>query len=115
VLKYCSGDLEFTPGARFNYNNSGYFLLGAILEHATGKSYEQLLKERIFEPLRMTSSGYDSSRTLLPKRARGYERPFAGVRNATTSTCRSRTRRARCTRAPRTCTCGIRRSTATRS
>jgi CubicO group peptidase (beta-lactamase class C family) len=82
VLKYCSGDLEFTPGERFSYNNSGYFLLGAILEHATGKSYEQLLRERIFEPLGMTSSGYDVGRTLLPKRARGYERPFAGVRNA---------------------------------
>jgi CubicO group peptidase (beta-lactamase class C family) len=82
ALKYCSGDLEFAPGSRFVYNNSGYFLLGAILEHATGKSYEQLLQDRIFTPVGMTGSGYDNSRPLLAKRARGYERPLAGVRNA---------------------------------
>jgi CubicO group peptidase (beta-lactamase class C family) len=82
VLKYCSGDLEFEPGSKFRYNNSGYFLLGAIVEQLTGKSYEQALRERVFEPLQMRASGYDNSRPLLEKRARGYERGLAGVRNA---------------------------------
>ena len=44
VTKYASNDLEFEPGSKFSYNNSGYFLLGAIIEKVTGKSYEQVLK-----------------------------------------------------------------------
>ena len=47
VKKYTSGDLEFEPGAKYSYNNSGYFLFGAIIERVTGKSYEQVLKENI--------------------------------------------------------------------
>jgi CubicO group peptidase (beta-lactamase class C family) len=82
ALKFCSGELEFEPGERFRYNNSGYFLLGAILEQATGKSYPQLLEERILKPLGMSGSGYDQSGPLLEKRARGYEKSPAGVRNA---------------------------------
>ena len=82
VEKYCSGDLEFEPGSTFRYNNSGYFILGAIVEQITGKSYERALKERVFDPLGMTASGYDTTRTLLPKRARGYTQRLAGVVNA---------------------------------
>ncbi len=80
--KYCSSDLEFEPGARFGYSNSGYFLLGAILEHVSGKTYEALLKERIFTPLGMNDSGYVSEETLLPRRAAGYERTPDGLKNA---------------------------------
>ena len=82
VEKYCSGDLEFEPGSSFRYNNSGYFILGAIIEQIAGKPYERVLKERIFDPLGMTASGYDTARTLLPKRARGYTQRLAGVINA---------------------------------
>lgn len=82
VQEYCSGDLEFEPGAEFRYNNSGYFLLGAIIEEVTGKSYAQALKERIFDPLGMRASGYDRAAPLLEKRARGYEGGLLGVRNA---------------------------------
>src|ERR1041385_1040776 len=46
VKKYASGDLEFEPGTKWNYNNSGYFLLGAIIERVSGKTYEQVLKDR---------------------------------------------------------------------
>jgi CubicO group peptidase (beta-lactamase class C family) len=82
VEKYCSGDLEFEPGAKFLYNNSGYFLLGAIIEQVTGKPYGQVLRERIFDPLGMRGSGYDLSQPILLKRARGYEQGLAGVRNS---------------------------------
>ena len=37
IKKYCSEDLEFEPGSKYRYNNSGYFLLGAIIEQVTGK------------------------------------------------------------------------------
>jgi CubicO group peptidase (beta-lactamase class C family) len=82
VEQYCSGDLEFEPGSRYAYNNSGYFLLGAIIEEVTGKPYQRVVRERIFEPLGMKASGYDLSRPVLEKRARGYEQGAAGVRNA---------------------------------
>jgi CubicO group peptidase (beta-lactamase class C family) len=82
VEKFCSGDLEFDPGTKFRYNNSGYFILGAIIEESTGKPYEQVLRERILEPLGMHASGFDHSAPVLEKRARGYERRLAGLRNA---------------------------------
>jgi len=71
-------ELLFEPGTRFSYSNSGYFLLGVILERVTGQPYETLLRERIFTPLGMTDSGYDSTQPLLAKRAAGYDRRFDG-------------------------------------
>jgi CubicO group peptidase (beta-lactamase class C family) len=82
VKKFCSGDLQFEPGTKFHYDNSGFFLLGAILEHVTGKTYEALLKENIFVPLEMKDSGYDHYAGILPKRASGYQQDLAGVVNA---------------------------------
>src|SRR5262245_6010263 len=82
VEKYCSGDLEFEPGSRFLYDNSGYFLLGAIIETVTNKPYAEVLRERVFGPLGMAGSGYDLSAPILEKRARGYESGPTGVRNA---------------------------------
>lgn len=82
VKKYCSGDLAFEPGSKFAYNNSGYFLLGAIIEKVTGKKYEQVLKERIFDPLGMKDSGYDHHATIMKRRAAAYERRPTGLANA---------------------------------
>jgi CubicO group peptidase (beta-lactamase class C family) len=82
VKKFCSGDLQFEPGTKYLYDNHGYFLLGAILEHVTGKTYEELLKENIFVPLGMKDSGYDHPADILAKRASGYEQDLAGVVNA---------------------------------
>ncbi|CAM4459684.1 serine hydrolase [Corallococcus exiguus] len=73
VKQFASGDLEFEPGSRFAYSNSGYFLLGAIIERVTGKTYAQAVQERIFTPLGMKDSGYDVYATVLPKRASGHE------------------------------------------
>ena len=82
VKKYSSGDLEFEPGSKFVYNNSAYFILGAIIETVTGKPYEQVVRENIFEPLGMKNSGYDNSGVLLEKRASGYSKSPAGYVNA---------------------------------
>ena len=82
IKKFASGDLEFEPGSKFAYNNSGYFLLGAIIEKVAGKSYEIVLSERIFKPLGMTNSGYDNHSPLIQKRASGYEKRAAGYVNA---------------------------------
>jgi len=82
IKQYASGDLEFEPGTKFVYSNSGYFLLGAIIEKVIGKSYEQVLKERIFDPLGMKNSGYDHWGTILSKRATGYTRTPRGYETA---------------------------------
>ncbi|RKG92676.1 serine hydrolase [Corallococcus terminator] len=82
VKQFASGDLEFEPGSKFAYNNSGYFLLGAIIERTTGKTYAQAVQERIFDTLGMKNSGYDVYATVLPKRASGYELKPEGYMNA---------------------------------
>jgi CubicO group peptidase (beta-lactamase class C family) len=82
VKEFCSGDLQFEPGSKFEYSNSGYFLLGAILEQISGRSYEELLRDRIFVPLGMNDSGYTHFETVLSDRAAGYERLAAGLQNA---------------------------------
>jgi CubicO group peptidase (beta-lactamase class C family) len=81
VKKFASGDLEFEPGSKFSYNNSGYSLLGAIIEKVTGKTYETVLTERILKPLGMTNTGYDKHSTLLQKRASGYQKTPDGFVN----------------------------------
>jgi CubicO group peptidase (beta-lactamase class C family) len=82
VKQHASGDLEFEPGAKFSYNNSGYFLLGAIIEKVTGKSYEQALKENILDPAGMKNTGYDHWGTVIKKRASGYTKDPDGYKNA---------------------------------
>ena len=82
VSKFASGDLQFEPGAQFAYNNSGYHLLGAIIEKVTGKTYAECLKERILDPVGMSKSGFDVSATVLKNRAQGYEKTAEGYENA---------------------------------
>ena len=82
VKKYTSGDLLFEPGSKFAYNNSGYFLLGAIIERVTGKSYEQVLRENILDPVGMKNTGYDHWETIIQKRATGYSKTLDGYTNA---------------------------------
>lgn len=82
IKKHSVGDLEFEPGTKYSYNNSGYFLLGAIIEKVSGKSYDQYLKDNIFTPLGMNNSGYDRHSSLLSKRASGYSKTPKGYVNA---------------------------------
>jgi CubicO group peptidase (beta-lactamase class C family) len=75
--------LEFEPGSQFRYNNSGYFLLGYIIEKVTGRPYGAHLKERIFTPLELNGTGADDNRAILNGRAAGYTRDAGGAwRNA---------------------------------
>lgn len=82
VKEVCSGDLEFEPGSQYRYSNSGYVILGAIIEKVTGEPYAQVLQERILDPVGMKATGYDLAEPLIEKRAGGYERLLTGIRNA---------------------------------
>ncbi|MBW4692594.1 MAG: serine hydrolase [Lyngbya sp. HA4199-MV5] len=74
--------LEFTPGDRYSYSNSGYTLLTKLIEVVSGQSYVDHLQQHIFEPLGMTHSGYDQSALMLPHRASGYAPAEEGYQNA---------------------------------
>lgn len=63
--------MEFAPGAAWNYNNSGYVLLGAIIEKLSGESYADFIKAHITEPLGLKNTHYEDA-SLVPNRASGY-------------------------------------------
>lgn len=79
---FCQIPFDFKPGSRFLYNNSGYHLLGMIIEQVSGMGYAQFIQEQIFQPLGMAHSYYLSNEPLIPKRAAGYAHGAEGFRNA---------------------------------
>jgi CubicO group peptidase (beta-lactamase class C family) len=72
LARFRERPLEFAPGEKYGYSNSGYYLLGVVVERASGRPYADFLRENIFEPLGMTSTGYDTSRQIIRNRASGY-------------------------------------------
>jgi len=64
--------LIFAPGTKLVYCNTGYLLLGMIIEKASGSDYASFLRQSILTPLRMNDSGYDVRSNILPGRASGY-------------------------------------------
>jgi CubicO group peptidase (beta-lactamase class C family) len=74
--------MQFEPGESWAYNNSGYILLGAIIEKASGLTYEAFLDSRIFKPLGMKNSSYDRTERIVPRRVSGYQPGKDGFVNA---------------------------------
>ena len=64
--------LEYTPGERFSYTNSGFFILGMIIEKVSGITYGEYIEKNIFTPLKMKSSFYDGGNLRISKRTTGY-------------------------------------------
>jgi CubicO group peptidase (beta-lactamase class C family)/ketosteroid isomerase-like protein len=73
--------LEFPPGSRWNYSNTGYVLLGQIIEKAGGKFYGEVLAERVFGPLGMRTARVISEADIVPNRAAGYELSEGRLKN----------------------------------
>jgi CubicO group peptidase (beta-lactamase class C family) len=73
--------LEFQPGDKWNYSNSGYMLLGFLIHKASGKFYGDVLEERIFGPLGMTTAQVISESDIVPNRAAGYELKDGKIKN----------------------------------
>ena len=74
--------MQFEPGASWAYNNSGYVLLGAIIEKVSGRTYADFVRQRIFEPLGLKGSSYDDTERVVPRRVRGYQKGDSGFVNA---------------------------------
>jgi len=65
--------IDFAPGEKYKYNNSGYVILGYIIEKVTGRSYANFVEEQIFKKLKMTASQYASNSKVIKNRASGYQ------------------------------------------
>jgi len=72
--------LEFTPGTRFKYDNTGYLLLGCVIEAASGLSYPDYLQQRLFAPLGLRDTAYDDGQRILPRMAQPYADSAGEVR-----------------------------------
>lgn len=83
MLAMFSGlDLEFEPGEQWAYNNSGYFLLGAVIEAVTDQPYDEVLRARILDPLDLDDTGYDHYREIVERKATGYMNVGSGYAHA---------------------------------
>lgn len=82
VARFRDLPLDFQPGEKWNYSNSGYVLLGYLIEKISGETYQKFLTDNIFTPLGMKDSGYDSNLPVIAHRASGYTRTPQGFENA---------------------------------
>jgi len=71
--KFITLPLDFPPGSKWSYSNSGYVLLGILIHKVTGEFYGDFLQERIFRPLGMASTRIISEADIIPNRAAGYQ------------------------------------------
>ncbi|MDH3733084.1 MAG: beta-lactamase family protein [Gemmatimonadota bacterium] len=82
IALFAAEPFDFEPGEALIYNNSAYFLLGKVIEQASGMSYEEFIEERLFAPAGMTRSRYCHKDELTPNRTKGYQPGPDGLRPA---------------------------------
>lgn len=82
VALSASEPMDFSPGAQWRYNNTGYVLLGMLIEKVTGRSWADDVRLRFVEPHGLADTRWCDVRPLIPRRARGYEAAAGGFRNA---------------------------------
>lgn len=75
--------IDFAPGAKWAYNNSGYVLVGAVIESASGMPWDAFLERSLFEPLGLSHTELGGNEKLIPRMASGYGIGESGVRPAT--------------------------------
>lgn len=86
---FLKGELQFEPGSKFNYNNGDFLTSGAIIEKVTGKTFEQVLHEKILKPLGMKNTGMIENGKIIEGLASGYiykdgkfyKEPFYSIEN----------------------------------
>lgn len=73
--------LEFEPGTKFSYSNSGYYLLGYIIEEITGSRYQSYVQDNLLKPLGLTHTYFDSAGIIIPNRVSGYQKDDTVYKN----------------------------------
>ena len=81
VARFRDKPLDFQSGEKWSYSNSGYVLLGYLLEKISGQGYAHFVQENIFKPLGMSDSGYDSNSAIIPERASGLKKMTTPFKN----------------------------------
>jgi CubicO group peptidase (beta-lactamase class C family) len=79
LARFRDKPLDFVPGTSWNYSNSGYAVLGYLIEKLSGQTYAKFVQENLFTPLGMKNSGYDSNTEIIQRRAIGYTRGPNGL------------------------------------
>ena len=82
IARFSGEELEFAPGEKWAYSNSGYMLLSAVVEEVSGQSYADFVSRSIFEPLGMDDTAIDVNADIVPRRAAGYQPSADGPVNA---------------------------------
>jgi CubicO group peptidase (beta-lactamase class C family) len=82
VARISKYPIKYEPGTRYDYQTSGYNLLGAAIENVSGKSFDDYMRENLFAPAGMNATRMDDLRALIPNRVRGYDLADGEVRNA---------------------------------
>ncbi len=82
IARFSDLPLEFAPGEKFAYSNSGFLLLTAVIEDVSGQPYAEFVTENIFAPLGMTNTAIDVTSAIVPRRADGYSPSKTGIVNA---------------------------------
>ena len=82
IARFAGSELEFAPGEKWSYSNSGYLLLTAVVEEVSGQSYSDFVEQNIFTPLAMDNTAIDLTAQIVPKRASGYSPSSSGPLNA---------------------------------
>lgn len=72
IKKFVGAPLDFEPGTKWNYSNTGYYFLGILIEKLSGRSYKEFLEENIFLPLGMINTGIDDEKKIVENKAAGY-------------------------------------------
>jgi CubicO group peptidase (beta-lactamase class C family) len=79
AMKASAQPLAYEPGTDWRYSNTGYVLLGVVIEKVTGKPYAAAMRERLFEPLKLTRTSVDDAAEVVPGRASGYSNDAAAA------------------------------------
>lgn len=82
IMLTANDTLEFKPGTKWNYNNTGYVMLGYIIEKVSGKTYEEYVHQNLFAPAGMGNSYYGSEPKIIKNRAKGYKKEGTAFQNS---------------------------------
>ncbi|NWP75031.1 beta-lactamase family protein, partial [Escherichia coli] len=82
VARIAARPLRSAPGTEQRYSNSGYMLLGAVIEKVTGQSWDEAMRTRLFVPLGLADTAYDRRDAIVTRRVAGYTLAEGQLRNA---------------------------------
>jgi CubicO group peptidase (beta-lactamase class C family) len=81
VTRFATLPLDFPPGSKWSYSNSGYVVLGVLIHKVSGQFYGDFLEQRVFQPLHMDATHIISEENIVPHRSAGYRLVKGEIKN----------------------------------